>query len=294
MMKRFSKNIYTPIFIGPAVLVLFVFSVIPILIALGISFTDMDLIGLADWSSIQFSGIDNYIDLFTDSRFISSIFNTLFYALIGVPLVVVCSLSIALLLNYGTSKLFSFFRMVYFMPTITNIVAIAVIWGYLYNTDYGLFNYLLSLINVDEVPWLDDALMAKISLIILAAWKGIGINMIIYLAALQAIPRMYYEAADMDGATRWQQLFHITIPMLSYATFFVSVTTIIAWLQFFEEPFVMTNGGPSDGTMSMALFIYQKGFQSNEFGYAAAASVVLFIIIIVVTLMQFKFRKTED
>ena len=293
-MKRFSKNIYTSIFIGPAVLVLFVFSVIPILIALGISFTDMDLIGLADWSSIQFSGIDNYIELFTDSRFIASIFNTLFYALIGVPLVVVCSLSIALLLNYGTSKLFSFFRMVYFMPTITNIVAIAVIWGYLYNTDYGLFNYLLSLINVNEVPWLDDALMAKISLIILAVWKGIGINMIIYLAALQAIPRMYYEAADMDGATRWQQLFHITIPMLSYATFFVSVTTIIAWLQFFEEPFVMTNGGPSDGTMSMALFIYQKGFQSNEFGYAAAASVVLFIIIIVVTLMQFKFRKTED
>lgn len=201
-MKRFSKNIYTSIFIGPAVLVLFVFSVIPILIALGISFTDMDLIGLADWSSIQFSGIDNYIDLFTDSRFISSIFNTLFYALIGVPLVIVCSLSIALLLNYGTSKLFSFFRMVYFMPTITNIVAIAVIWGYLYNTDYGLFNYLLSLINVNEVPWLDDALMAKISLIILAVWKGIGINMIIYLAALQAIPRMYYEAADMDGATR--------------------------------------------------------------------------------------------
>lgn len=293
-MKRFSKNIYTSIFIGPAVLVLFVFSVIPILIALGISFTDMDLIGLADWSSIQFSGIDNYIDLFTDSRFISSIFNTLFYALIGVPLVIVCSLSIALLLNYGTSKLFSFFRMVYFMPTITNIVAIAVIWGYLYNTDYGLFNYLLSLINVNEVPWLDDALMAKISLIILAVWKGIGINMIIYLAALQAIPRMYYEAADMDGATRWQQLLHITIPMLSYATFFVSVTTIIAWLQFFEEPFVMTNGGPSDGTMSMALFIYQKGFQSNEFGYAAAASVVLFMIIIVVTLMQFKFRKTEN
>ena len=293
-MKRFSKNIYTSIFIGPAVLVLFVFSVIPILIALGISFTDMDLIGLADWSTIQFSGIDNYIDLFTDSRFISSIFNTLFYALIGVPLVIVCSLSIALLLNYGTSKLFSFFRMVYFMPTITNIVAIAVIWGYLYNTDYGLFNYLLSLINVNEVPWLDDALMAKISLIILAVWKGIGINMIIYLAALQAIPRMYYEAADMDGATRWQQLLHITIPMLSYATFFVSVTTIIAWLQFFEEPFVMTNGGPSDGTMSMALFIYQKGFQSNEFGYAAAASVVLFMIIIVVTLMQFKFRKTED
>jgi len=293
-MKRFSKNIYTSIFIGPAILVLFVFSVIPILIALGISFTDMDLIGLADWSSIQFSGIDNYIDLFTDSRFISSIFNTLFYALIGVPLVIVCSLSIALLLNYGTSKLFSFFRMVYFMPTITNIVAIAVIWGYLYNTDYGLFNYLLSLINVNEVPWLDDALMAKISLIILAVWKGIGINMIIYLAALQAIPRMYYEAADMDGATRWQQLLHITIPMLSYATFFVSVTTIIAWLQFFEEPFVMTNGGPSDGTMSMALFIYQKGIQSNEFGYAAAASVVLFMIIIVVTLMQFKFRKTEN
>src|SRR5699024_6131940 len=146
----------------------------------------------------------------------------------------------------------------------------------------------------EAIPWLDDPLVAKISLVILAVWKGIGINMIIFLAALQAIPRMYYEAAEIDGATRWQQLFHITIPMMRYATFFVTVTTLIAWLQFFEEPFVMTNGGPSDGTLSMALFIYQKGFLSNDFGYAGAASVVLFGIIIVVTLMQFKLRKSED
>jgi len=293
-MKNFSKFIYPFIFIGPAVIVLLVFSIIPIMIAFGISLTDMDLIGLADWSTISFAGLENYKELFTDERFIKSIYNTLFYAVVGVPLVIIFSLGVALLLNYGTSKLFSFFRMVYFMPTITNIVAIAVIWGYLYNTDYGLFNYILSLVNIDEVPWLDESLMAKISLVILAVWKGIGINMIIFLAALQGIPRMYYEAAEIDGATRWQQLLHITIPMLRYATFFVTVTTIIAWLQFFEEPFVMTNGGPSDGTLSMALFIYQKGFQSNDFGYAGAASVVLFLIIIIVTLAQFKLRKSED
>src|SRR5699024_1584013 len=236
-MKNFSKFIYPFIFIGPAVIVLLVFSIISIMIAFGISLTDMDLIGLADWSTISFAGLENYKELFTDERFIKSIYNTLFYAVVGVPLVIIFSLGVALLLNYGTSKLFSFFRMVYFMPTITNIVAIAVIWGYLYNTDYGLFNYILSLVNIDEVPWLDESLMAKISLVILAVWKGIGINMIIFLAALQGIPRMYYEAAEIDGATRWQQLLHITIPMLRYATFFVTVTTIIAWLQFFEEPF---------------------------------------------------------
>ena len=180
------------------------------------------------------------------------------------------------------------------MPAITNIIAVAVVWGFLYNTEYGLFNYVLSLVDVDKVPWLEQPVLAKLSLIVLAVWKGIGINMItIFLAALQGIPNSYYEAARIDGAKRWQVLVYITIPLLRYSIFFVTVTTLIGWLQFFEEPFIMTQGGPLDGTVSMALFIYQRGFQFSEFGYAAAGSFVLFIVIIIVTLLQFKLKKSD-
>lgn len=293
ILKRTVKDRYPYIFIAPALTILILFSLLPITIAFVISFTDMNLKGLADWSNISFIGIENYKTLLTDSVFHKAVFNTLFYVVIGVPLVIISSLSIALLLNYGKNLVFTVFRAVYFMPAITNIIAVAVVWGFLYNTEYGLFNYILSLADVDKVPWLEQPVMAKLSLIVLAVWKGIGINMIIFLAALQGIPNAYYEAARIDGAKRWQILFQITIPLLRYAIFFVTVTTLIGWLQFFEEPFIMTKGGPLDGTVSMALFIYQRGFQFSEFGYAAAGSFVLFIVIIIVTLIQFKMRKSD-
>jgi multiple sugar transport system permease protein len=292
-LKGFKTNKHPYVFIAPAVIILTVFSIVPIIVAFLISFTDLNLKGLADWSNVSFIGLENYIALISDDLFHKSIFNTFFYVIIGVPLVIVFSLGIALLLNYGTSKLFTVFRGVYYMPSITNIIAVAVIWGFLYNTEYGLFNYLLSLLDVEKIPWLGEPTIAKLSLIVLAVWKGIGINMIIFLAALQGIPKSYYEAAEMDGANRWQVLFNVTIPLLRYATFFVTVTTLIGWLQFFEEPFVMTNGGPLDGTISMALFIYQRGFQFSEFGYAAAGSFILFVFIIVITLVQFKIRKSD-
>lgn len=292
-LKGFKTNKHPYVFIAPAVIILTVFSIVPIIVAFLISFTDLDLKGLADWSNVSFIGLENYSKLISDDLFHKSIYNTFFYVIIGVPLVIVFSLGIALLLNYGTSKLFTVFRGVYYMPSITNIIAVAVIWGFLYNTEYGLFNYLLSLMDVEKIPWLGEPTIAKLSLIVLAVWKGIGINMIIFLAALQGIPKSYYEAAEMDGANRWQVLFNVTIPLLRYATFFVTVTTLIGWLQFFEEPFVMTNGGPLDGTISMALFIYQKGFQFSEFGYAAAGSFILFVFIIIITLVQFKIRKSD-
>ncbi len=287
------KNRHPYMFIAPAVILLTIFSIIPILIAFVISFTDLNLKGLADWSTISFIGVENYASLVSDPTFLKSIFNTGFYVVIGVPLVIICSLSIALLLNYGTSWIFNTFRAVYYMPSITNIIAVAVIWGYLYNTQYGLFNYLLSLMSVDNIPWLQEPTIAKLSLIILAVWKGIGINMIIFLAALQGIPKSYYEAARMDGANRMQVLFNVTLPLLRYATFFVTITTLIGWMQFFEEPFVMTDGGPLDGTISVALFIYKEGFQFSEFGYAAAGSFILFTMIIIVTMIQFKLRKSD-
>lgn len=289
-----SKTNMTPfLFIGPAVLLLLVFSFAPILVALGISFTDMNLSGLANWSQIHFVGLDNFIALFQDKVFIKSMGNTFLYVIIGVPLAVGSSFLIAVLLNFFNNWVSNTFRVVFYLPSITNIVAIAVVWSFLYNQEYGLFNYLLSLIHVDSIPWLEEPFIAKLSLILLAVWKSNGVSMLIFLAALQSIPKMYYEAAEIDGANRWQKLIKITIPSMSFATFFVTVTTLIGWLQFFEEPFVMTNGGPLNGTTSMALFIYQQGFQYSQFGYGAAASFILFALIIIVTIFQFKLRKAE-
>ncbi|WP_458119054.1 carbohydrate ABC transporter permease [Paenibacillus sp. Z6-24] len=292
--QSLAKHRYPYLFIAPTLIILFIFSFIPILVAVFISFTNMDLAGLANWSNIKYNGVDNFVQLFGDAVFRKSMFNTLIYVVVGVPLVVLLSMAIAILINQGTSWLFKTFRVIYYMPSITNIVAVAVIWGYLYNSQYGLINQMLGFFSVEPVRWLQGPTIAKFSLIIMAVWKAIGLNMIIFLAALQGIPRTYYEAAQIDGASRWQQLTKITIPLLGFATFFVSITTLIGWIQFFEEPLVMTKGDPLNGTTSMALFIYNTGFQRSDFGYAAAGSIVLFAIIIVVTIIQFKARKKDS
>jgi len=293
-MRGFLNKQAPYVFIAPTLILLTLFSLVPILVALVISFTDMNLGGLADFSSVQFIGFANFAEVLTDPVFLKAIFNTLFYVIIGVPLVILLSLSIALLINLGTSKIFKAFRVVYYLPSVTNIVAVAVVWSYLYNPSLGLFNYLLNLVGLPDVPWLTEPTIAKLSLILLAVWKAVGLNMIIFIAGLQGIPKSYYEAAQLDGANTWQQVTRITIPMLRFAIFFVSITTMIGWLQFFEEPFVMTGGGPLDGTLSVALFIFQNGFRFNNFGYAASGSFVLFVTIIAITLVQLKLQKNES
>ncbi|OAB47865.1 carbohydrate ABC transporter permease [Paenibacillus antarcticus] len=293
-MKGFTSRKAPYLFIAPAIILLTVFSLLPIFVALFISFTDMDLAGLADYSNLSFVGIKNYINVLSDPVFLKAIFNTLFYVIIGVPLVILTSLGVALLINLGKSKLFKVFRVVFYLPSVTNVVAVAVVWAYLYNPAFGLFNYILESMNLSAIPWLTEPTVAKISLILMALWRAVGLNMIIFIAALQGIPRSYYEAAELDGANTWQQITAITLPMLRFAIFFVSITTMIGWLQFFEEPFIMTKGGPLDGTMSAALFIYKNGFQLSNFGYAAAGSFVLFIAVIAVTLVQYKVQNKES
>ena len=291
--KTFQKAPY--FFISPALILLLVFSIIPIFVAFFISFTDMSLVGLADWTQINFISLDNYKEIITDPIFLKSLKNTLFYVIFGVPVVIALSLSLALMINFGKNNLFSVFRMIFYTPAITNVVAVAVVFSYLYNPSFGFLNYILSIIHLPSVPWLTNPVVAKISLIILGVWRAVGANMLIFLAAIQGIPKELYEAASLDGASKMQQTLHITIPSLRFSTFFVTVTTLIGWLQFFEEPFVMTNGGPLDSTTSIALFIYRNGFQFSKFGYAAAGSFILFAMIIVVTLLQFKIqRKNEE
>ncbi|MDE1547647.1 carbohydrate ABC transporter permease [Jeotgalibaca caeni] len=292
-----SRNKVAPwVFISPAMILLIIFSILPIFIALFISFTDLSLSGLADYSRIEFVGIENYVDVTSDRVFMQSIGNTLYYVIVGVPLVVILSLTIALFIQIGNNKFFGTMRLFFYSPSITNIVAIAIVWSFLFNPNesIGLINKVLAPIGIGPIGWLQDPNIAKISLVILAVWRAIGINMLIFSAALQNIPANLYEAAELDGASRWQQIWHVTIPQLKFSTFFVVVTTVIGWLQFFEEPFVMTDGGPLNSTMSIALFIYKNGFQFNNFGYAAAGSMILFVIIIVATIFQLRIQRKRD
>lgn len=290
MKNNLMKKIMPYTFIFPALFLLILFSIIPIVISLVISFTNLDITGLGNWGAVKFVGLSNFINLFQDNLFLQSVGNTLFYVVIGVPAVIILSLAIAIMINFGQNKFFKLMRLVFYTPSITNTVAVAVVWTFMYNPSTGLINNMLNQIGLGSVGWLTDQHVAKIALIILAVWKAIGLNMLIFLAALQGIPKDFYEAAELDGASWWQQTIHITIPSLKFSIFFVSVTTLIGWFQFFDEPFVMTKGGPLGSTNSVALFVYQNGFQQSNFGYAASASFVMFVAIILATLIQFKLQ----
>lgn len=281
------------IFVSPAMLLLLAFGALPIVVAAAVSMTDMNISGLANWGNVEFVGLANYEQLFVDPDFWEALGNTVFFAGIGVPSVVLVSLAVALLLNRSGGRFFQALRSFYFIPAITGIVAISLVWGYLYNTQFGLFNWLLSLIGVEQVQWLSDPTLAKFSVAFVAIWRGTGLNIIIFLAALQGVPKEYLEAASLDGAGPWRTIRSIVLPLLGFAIFFVTVTTVIAWLQFFDEPFVLTDGGPLGSTTSMSIFLYKEGFRLNQFGYASAGSLVLFAIIAVVTLVQLRVRRAD-
>lgn len=289
------RNRLTPyLFVSPAMLLLITFGIFPILVAAVISTTDMNISAFASWSNVDFVGADNYVKLFADPDFWQALGNTGLFAVIGVPAIVVLSLATALLLNQSQNWFFRALRSFYFIPAITAIVAVSLVWSYLYNTQFGLFNYLLSIVGAEPVQWLSDPWLSKFSVGLVAVWRGTGLNIIIFLAALQGVPKEYLEAASIDGAGEWRKTFSITVPLLRFAIFFVSVTTTIAWLQFFDEPFVLTDGGPLGATTSVSIFLYKEGFRLNQFGYASAGSVVLFAIIAVITLIQLRLRRADD
>jgi len=289
-----ARSITPYAFVAPSFVLLLVFGVLPILVAAAVSLTDLDIAGLANPDNISFIGLENYRDLVSDSDFWRSIQITGIFIAFGVPLIIVISLSVALGLNVSDSRFFRMLRTFYFLPAITAIVAISLIWGFLYNTQFGLFNYLLTSVGLSPINWLSDPQIAKASVGAVAIWRATGLNIIIFLAALQSIPKDYYEAAALDGASGWTTFRWITFPLLRFALLFVTVTTLIAWLQFFDEPFVLTDGGPVGETTSVSLFIYREGFSFNRFGYASAGTVILFLIIIAVTAFQLRLYRTND
>lgn len=289
--RRLGARTTPYLFVAPAFICLLAFGILPIAIAAVVSFTDLNVGGLGNLSAVHFVGLRNYQALFGSPDFWSALRNTALFVVMGVPVIIVVSLAVAIALNQGQSLLFRALRTFYFLPAVTAVVAIALIWGYLYNSQFGLFNTLLQAVGLPQQQWLSDPWLAKVSVALVAIWRATGLSIIILLAAQQDIPAEYYEAAALDGAGRWRQTVSITVPLLRFALFFVTVTTLISWMQFFDEPYVLTQGGPLGATTSMSLYIYQQGFQYNAFGFASAASIVLFVLIFAVTAVQLRARR---
>lgn len=278
-------------FVAPALLLIAVFFFLPVAAALLLSFTDFDIYALGDLSRLRWVGADNYFRLLGDPLFWVALKNTLYFVVIGGPLSVMVSLGAALLVNHRLTRLQGLFRTLFFLPVVTTLVAIAVVWRYLYHPRYGLLNYLLGLFGFGPIDWLGDPDWAMPAIILMAVWKNFGFNMIIFVAGLQNVPSRLYEAANIDGADAWRQFRHITLPMLAPTFLFVTVITMIGYFQLFAEPYVMTQGGPANSTLSLSLLMFQEGFRWWNMGYASAAAFVLFAIILAGTLLQLKLRK---
>jgi multiple sugar transport system permease protein len=278
-------------FVAPALLAITVFFVVPVLAALLLSFTDFDIYALADRSQVRLVGLANYEHLLHEPRFWTALRNTLYFVVVGGPLSVAVSLGAALLVNARLTRWKGVFRTVFFLPVVTTLVAVAVVWRYLYHPRYGLLNHLLALAGIGPVDWLGDPRWAMPALILLAVWKNFGFNMVIFIAGLQSIPERLYEAARLDGARAWQQFRHVTLPMLAPTFVFVAIITMIGYFQLFAEPYVMTQGGPANATLSVVLLMYEEGFRWWNVGYGGAIAFVLFAIVLVMTAVQLRFRR---
>ena len=282
------------LFLAPALTAIFTFFFIPVLAAFLISFTDFDIYGLADISTVRFVALDNYVKLFRDPLFWQALKNTFYFVLIAGPLNVGVSLGAAVLLNSRLVKLKSLFRLNYFLPVITTLVAISIVWRFIYHPRFGILNYILHIVVIRSIDWLGDPVWAMPAIIIMAVWKNFGYNMIIFIAGLQNIPQSLYEAASIEGASSLQRFWYITLPMLAPTTLFVSIITMIGFFQLFTEPYIMTQGGPLNRTLSIVLYMYREGFQWWHIGYASSIAFVLFFIIFLFTLIQLKFQKDSE
>ena len=278
-------------FLAPALILIGVFFFLPVAAALLLSVTDFDLYGIANPRNARFVGFQNYSRLLGTSEFWNALRNTLYFALVGGPLTIAVSLGAALLLSSKLVRFKGLFRTIYFTPFVTTLVAVAIVWRYLYHTRYGLFNYALGGIGIGPIDWLGDPRWAMPAIILMTVWKSFGYNMLIFIAGLQAIPGELYDAAEIDGAGAFRRFISITLPMLTPTLVFVAVVTMIGYFQLFAEPYVMTQGGPLRSTTSVVLLMYEEGFRWWRMGYAAAIAFVLFIVILVATLIQFRFQR---
>lgn len=282
-------------FLAPAITLLLFFFFVPVFAAFLLSITDFDIYALGDIHNLRFVGFKNYIELLNAPIFWKALRNTLYFAFIGGPLTVAVSLGAALLVNSKLTRGKGLFRTIFFAPVVTTLVAVAIVFRYLYHPRFGLLNQFLGNLGIESIDWLGDPRFAMPAIILLAVWKNFGYNMIIFVAGLQNISEDLYEAARIDGAGPWQQFRFITIPMLAPTFLFVGIVTAIGYFQLFAEPYVMTpDGGPLDSTLSVVMLMYEQGFRWWNMGYAAAVAFVLFAIIAVATAIQFRLQRARQ
>jgi multiple sugar transport system permease protein len=276
------------LFLSPAIVLLSLFFFAPVIAGFALSVTDFDLYTLGDIHNLRFVALRNYRELLANSIFWTAFGNTLYFALVGGPLCVAVSLFAALLVNSKLTHWKSLFRTVYFAPVVTTLVAVAVVFKYLYHPRFGLINLALGALHLPQPDWLGDPHFAMPAINLLSGWKNFGYTMIIFIAGLQNIPEELYEAARLDGAGAWGQFRHVTLPMLGPTFLFVGVVVAIGQLQIFAEPLVMTAGGPLNKTLTIVMMMYQQGFKFWRMGYAAAVAFILFLVIGAATLLQMR------
>jgi multiple sugar transport system permease protein len=274
------------LFAAPALLAIAVFFVVPVVAALVMSATDFDIYALASLRNLRFVGLENYVHLLQRPLFWRALLNTLFFVVVGVPLSIAVSLGTALLLNSRVARFKGFFRTALFAPVVTTLAAVAVVWIFLLHTRYGMLNYALSWLGLHPVDWLGDPHWAMPAIVLLSVWKNFGYNMIILLAGLQAIPGELYEAAQLDGAGPAATFRHVTVPALAPMLLMVSILTMAGHFQLFAEPYVMTQGGPAERTVTVLYLMYQDGFKWWSLGSASAVAFVLFLFMLGTSFLQ--------
>ena len=276
----------------PFMVLFLVFMAGPVIGSFLMSFTDLRSIDLQTPLAVDPVGLENYSRLMSDQVFHQAAFNTAYFVVVGIPLTMALALAAAVALNSGIRRFNTFFRVGYYLPVVTSIVAVAVVWRFLLQPDYGVVNTLLGWVGIDGPDWLSSTTWAMPSLIAMAAWRNMGYLMVIFLAGLQTIPEHLYEAAELDGAGPWGRFRHVTFPLLRPTLLFGAVITGIGYLQFFEEPFVMTQGGPLNSTLSVSYHIYNQ-FGFGNYSYAAAMGYVLFVAVVALPAVQFRLLRPQ-
>ncbi|MFD4958516.1 carbohydrate ABC transporter permease [Microbacterium sp. NPDC058389] len=275
------------VFVAPFVLTFGVFGLIPLVSSLAMSFTDLRARDIRNPFNVNFVGFDNFVAVLTDPSFQRALFNTLMFVVVGVPATLFIALVLAVLLNSVSRKVATFFRVGYYTPVITTIVAVAVVWRIMYQNT-GVINTILASVGITGPNWLSDPNTALLAITIMAIWRNIGASMVIFLAGLQGIPADVNEAASIDGANAVQKFFRITIPMMMPTILLNTILVTTGYMQFFDEPFVMTNGGPLESTTSIALQVYNQ-FKYGNYSVGAAGAYVLFALVGILALIQFRF-----
>jgi multiple sugar transport system permease protein len=289
--NRVSQTRAGWLFVSPALGLIGVFFVVPVAFGLLLSFTDFDIYALGDPSVARIVGLRNYMQIVSDREFWGALRNTLIFVLVGGPLSVLASLGAALLVNARLVRFKSVLRVALFSPVVTTLVAVAIVWRYLYHPHYGLIDHALRGLGMPPIDWLGDPHWAMPAIILFSVWKNFGYNMLIFVAGLQNISEELYEAARIDGAGAWARFRHVTVPGLGPTFLLVGILTMIGQFQLFSEPYVMTQGGPMRSTVSLILLMYEQGFRWWRLGYAAAIAFILLAIVLVSTLVQMRLQR---